>query len=372
MTNVDRNKSRFSALDGLRGIAALAVVFYHVKFPNHFTAYSGRLFKNGYMAVDLFFILSGFVIYANYSGKIYNTASALRFIVLRFFRIYPLHLAILFVFVCAKFTKLLMQSAGIITVDHEPFTEPDTYEALAINVLLIQGLFRPLTWNFPSWSISCEFVAYLLFSAAVLAGMRRRKGFFAIGAVMAIAAYCGLALTQGTLDLPYWGLVRCLPGFLFGMLIFEFAVGAGGRLLSAQPTMFIASSEITIVIGITLTMWFVSGAASLSIMPIFMIAVAVLQLDRGPIARFLMWPEVQFLGRISYSIYMTHAFVLLSLAGCVKHALVPFQINMWIGDGLILAAVLVVLAVSFVTYTFIEEPARSYGRRLFAVPTGTV
>ena len=85
-----------------------------------------------------------------------------------------------------------------------------------------------------------------------------------------------------------------------------------------------------------------------------------------------MWPEVQFLGRISYSIYMTHAFILLSLVGCVKHALAPFQINMWIGDGLILAAVLVVLAVSFVTYTFIEEPARSYGRRLFAVPTGTV
>ena len=372
MTNVDRNRSRFSALDGLRGIAALAVVFYHVKFPNHFTTYPGLFFRNGYMAVDLFFILSGFVIYANYSGKIYNTASALRFIVLRFFRIYPLHLAILFVFVCAKFTKLLMQSAGIITVDHEPFTEPDTYEALAINVLLIQGLFRPLTWNFPSWSISCEFVAYLLFSAAVLAGMRRRKGFFAIGAVMAIAAYCGLALTQGTLDLPNWGLVRCLPGFLFGMLIFEFAVGAGGRLLSAQPTMFIASCEITTVIGITLTMWFVSGAASLTIMPIFMIAVAVLQLDRGPIARFLMWPEVQFLGRISYSIYMTHAFVLLSLVGCVMHALAPFQINMWIGDGLILAAVLVVLAVSFVTYTFIEEPARSYGRRLFAVPMGTV
>ena len=97
MANGDRNKSRFSALDGLRGIAALAVVFYHVKFPNHFTTYPGLFFRNGYMAVDLFFILSGFVIYANYSGKIYNTASALRFIVLRFFRIYPLHLAILFV-----------------------------------------------------------------------------------------------------------------------------------------------------------------------------------------------------------------------------------------------------------------------------------
>jgi len=85
MANGDRNKSRFSALDGLRGIAALAVVFYHVKFPNHFTTYPGLFFRNGYMAVDLFFIISGFVIYAKYSEKICDAGSAFRFIALRFF-----------------------------------------------------------------------------------------------------------------------------------------------------------------------------------------------------------------------------------------------------------------------------------------------
>lgn len=84
---------RYLVLDGLRGIAAVLVVLYHVEVPNHFTHNSFT--RHGYLAVDLFLILSGFVISAAYSRQIFDAKSAVEFYWLRFFRIYPLHITML-------------------------------------------------------------------------------------------------------------------------------------------------------------------------------------------------------------------------------------------------------------------------------------
>ena len=70
---------RFIALDGLRVVAAPFIVFYHLQVSNHVTHV--QLIRNGYLAVDLFFILSGFVIYSSYSSRINSIAP---------FRIVPL------------------------------------------------------------------------------------------------------------------------------------------------------------------------------------------------------------------------------------------------------------------------------------------
>ena len=374
---------RFRALDGLRGMGALLVVLYHFQYPNHVTHVV--FVKNGYLAVDLFFILSGFVLYARYSGVIKDALSLQRFLCLRFFRVYPLHFVMLLIFVALELVKAIALHSGWVMAGQQmPFTGGKSYGALIASVFLFQGLpiWSQPTWNFPSWSISCEFVAYLVFSLVVVTGIVRCKAFFAAGTTLATVSYCALAFARNTLDAVDWGLARCLAGFFFGMLIFHFAAGARGKQLLAQPTAVIGACEIAVVMAVVLTMSLVSGGAILTIVPLFIIAVVVLQLDLGPIARILMSVPIQLLGRISYSIYMVHAFILLALSIGLKRIFrIPvindpvtqmpvFQISVWIGDALVVATVLVVLATSAVTCTLIEEPARSFGRRFFASSSG--
>jgi len=76
---------RFVALDGLRGLAALLIVLYHVRWTNHLSG--SQFIQNSYLAVDLFFILSGFVISWAYRGRIGSAADAYRFLTVRLFRV---------------------------------------------------------------------------------------------------------------------------------------------------------------------------------------------------------------------------------------------------------------------------------------------
>ena len=381
---------RYRALDGLRGVAALLVVLYHVDLPNHFTHNSFT--RHGYLAVDLFFILSGFVIAAAYSRRILDVPDALRFYWLRFFRIYPLHFAMLLVFGSLELVKLAALHSGAITPGEQvPFTGNNTVGALVANVFLLQGLgiTDGLTWNSVSWSISCEFVAYLIFSIIVLSGLIRRKAFFAAGTIAATAGYCGIILGRHTLDVVSdLALARCLCGFFMGMLVFEFASGPWGRRLAARSTLAIGVCEIAVVSVLVAAMSIAAAPVKrglaeqdpgllLVVVATLILAVAVFRLDRGPVAKILMSAPIQFLGRISYSVYMVHVFIRLVFSIVLKrgfglalgNAAEP-AMSPWTGDALVALQVALVIATSALTYAFIEEPARRYGRR--ALSSGSV
>jgi peptidoglycan/LPS O-acetylase OafA/YrhL len=136
---MNESNRRYLALDGLRGIAALLVVLYHVELPNHFTHNSFT--RHGYLAVDLFLILSGFVISSAYSRRIFDAHRAGEFYWLRFFRIYPLHIAMLLAFVLLECVKLAALRSGAITPGEQaPFTGKNTVGALIANVFMLQGL----------------------------------------------------------------------------------------------------------------------------------------------------------------------------------------------------------------------------------------
>lgn len=373
-------KGRYLALDGLRGVAALFVVLYHIRWTNHVT--DTEFVKHGYLAVDLFFILSGFVISAGYSGKITDYSGLQRFICLRFFRVYPLHLAALLALVTLELAKLWAQRSGTLIPGQEPFTEGNSLGGLVANIFFVHslGVLDRLSWNTPSWSISCEFIAYLVFSIGALAGLFRSKSVFIVGAVLASVGYATLAFMRGTLDITYdWGLVRCLSGFFFGMIIFELAASSAGKRLHAQSTAMIGGLEVALLTALVLVMSFAPGAAIVLIIPVFIGAVAVLQLDRGPIASILKSALAQFLGRISYSIYMVHFLIIVVLSIILKLIFgIPMEfdptthtaiirIDPWIGDALMVIMLGLVVAMSAITYAFIEEPARVFGRRLAAM-----
>jgi len=127
----------------------------HVRF--HPLAALGHFYfvpfvRNAYLFVDLFFVLSGFVITHAYSDRIDDGRSFARFVVRRFGRVWPLHISILAVFIIVEIMKLVAVSSLGVLGRYAPFTGPAAVSSILTNALLIHsfGLDGKLTWNHPS------------------------------------------------------------------------------------------------------------------------------------------------------------------------------------------------------------------------------
>ncbi len=337
------------ALTGIRGIAAWGVVLYHIRLS--LTALlppeAIQLFAKGYLAVDLFFILSGFVIWHNYAARIAGGgwAETRLFLWRRFARVWPLHFAILLAF--AGFA-LVLTITGRDTSGY-PLAE------LPLHLLLVQNwrLTPDLSWNHPAWSISTEFAAYLLFPALVLAAQWERVPTWAL---LTIAATLALGLhllfsASGHVrlgdDIPGMGLWRCLTGFALGCMMRQLwqrwvDVPHGGLLAG------LAFAGITLAglgQGLPETGWVPAA---------FFTGLLALALGRGPVVRLLGGKALTYLGEISYSTYLAH----FGLFIVFKLAFVDQSLQLgWVGLAGFLA---VVLAASMALYHGLEKPAQRW------------
>lgn len=362
---------RFRALDGLRGLAACLVVMSHLEWTNHLS--NLRLVINGYLAVDLFFIMSGLVIAANYSSSIENAGTALRFMRLRFFRLYPLHLTVLGMFFVLECLKAVAQHALGVSSEHPAFSGGQSFSVLLANLVLIQGLgwVREHGWNGPSWSISCEFFAYAVFALLVpLRAVHRTRAAIAAICCFSAGAYVFLVVTRGNLNVVFdLGILRCFAGFACGVLLWKFR-GAADLSRLARSNAF----QILVTVILVTVMALAKGPGVLASIPLFAMLILSVKFDEGPIAYLLNARAVQFLGRISYSIYMVHELVVVCVLMVLKRHTVMLlnpilgretaALNPWLGDALTAAVACAVLALASVTYKFIEEPGRSFGRRV--------
>ena len=102
--------NRFAALDGLRGVSAIAVVLFHLPLAMH--AYGSPLVREAYIFVDFFFVLSGFVIAHAYAARIETVASVGDFLLRRVARRWPLHLATLAGLVVLECARVLSTGAA--------------------------------------------------------------------------------------------------------------------------------------------------------------------------------------------------------------------------------------------------------------------
>src|SRR6202034_1376719 len=136
--------------------------------------YPVPLVRNAYLFVDLFFVLSGFVISHAYADRLGNGKSVGIFLIRRFGRIWPLHAAILAVFVGIELLKLVGLHNGLV-LHHALFAHGHTIGAIVADLGLLQsfGLYDHLTWNGPSWSISAEFWTYVAFASVSVLLPRR-------------------------------------------------------------------------------------------------------------------------------------------------------------------------------------------------------
>jgi peptidoglycan/LPS O-acetylase OafA/YrhL len=388
-------REHFIELDSIRGIAALSVALTHIRgawLPGLSAAYV----LNSYLMVDLFFVLSGFVIFHSSYQKIADARSAGRFMWLRFWRLYPLHLAILLLFSVMDLAKLLAIHSG-----HSPRTAYNVpfggdlgafAKTFIANGLLVQDLpwlqllgrgAFPGDVNVPAWSISCEFYTYMIFSVVVLSvGFQRRA--LAIFLAIALAAGGALAaIADGGINSSagYFGVLRCLSGFFGGA-----ATAVAYRYIRSQN---IFSLGVFALVGIVGFFAFVAidnvGHWDVAVYPLAAGVILLTALSSGGNAiSILRIPLMRWLGTISYSIYLTHYFVIkigatairflfhlqfVKLAGENLMVLDPGPV---LGAGATLVAIAVILSVSDFTYRTIEKPFRDWSRNHFAKKVTTL
>ena len=359
-------REKIDALTGLRGIAALWVALFHgvtpLRIDPGFPAAVINVIACGWIAVDLFFVLSGYVIshvHADDFVRISGTEYA-RFLKLRIARIYPTHLviALLWVPLIAAATLLL---PGSVTPG---VAQSFNWKTFLYAVTLLNGWGIPGSqgWNLPSWSVGSEWFAYLTFPVLAVASNRIRSAstFVAIGvATMAIVLLLSFAIRGGSqFMLPeQFTLVRVESEFLLGVCVYGIA-----RAYS-RGRVFDALSATTLVAIVWLSALGSFGLAVAGLIGCF--ALLVLGLARSAwLGQWLLGSKaLVYLGEISYSLYLVHGIVILMLRTGIRH------VGMVAQDGPLWATVRLVtylgaaVVAGHLAYAFVEDPCRRYLRR---------
>ena len=363
----DLSKKQLPSLTALRGIAAFWVVLYHYSvqsFPTLDATPYTYLVHKGYLAVDVFFMLSGFVMTHVYHQAFSESVTEhyRSFIVARIARIYPLHVLILLLFVA---TAVATQFAtdGSSAFHEVPVRGPRSVGAFVANIFMLQGLDAgKLSWNYPTWSISVEFIAYLLFPFALPAIWRatdRTK--ISIGLLL-----FGLLVTLAFVtkdDFDQWDgpitLLRCLPEFILGTLLYcAYRAAPEGVFLQKDAVAFFTIAIIVLSLHL--------NAPDLLIIGLFGVLVLTAVLNGGSFSKCANVAALVWLGNISYSLYLIHGFVqflagkLLGRFEIHDHADLSIATSL----GLMIAMVVSCLIAAHLSYNYFEVGCRQYLRKL--------
>lgn len=368
--------ARFEALDALRGICALLVVLFHV--PVYHALKDIGSFANLQFCVDMFFALSGFVLCHAYGDRLTDRAEGLRFVALRFARLWPLHIVILALFVGLETGKLIFSRADTaFALDSQAFASGRSLWEIVTNVLFLQSfnLHPGLSWNGPAWSAAVEFYVSILFAAVILLFPRQRYAVF-----LALFLAAGVLLYQVSPDALFvssdWGVLRAMFGFFAGCLAYHLRARGDDSLTA--PSLWEAGCVVLVIAFAATRPW---GPSHYTFPLLAIIVLYVFSYDQGAISKVLRSSLLQKLGLWSYSIYMIHTLLFqvtkmgVSFIGQKAHLNLVGWHNqdklMLLGtpdQALLAALVLTVLVVpaAALTYRFIEKPAMDAARELLA------
>jgi peptidoglycan/LPS O-acetylase OafA/YrhL len=292
-------------LTGVRGVAALAVVAYHFLNNTH-TGF--RPLQHAYLAVDLFFLLSGLVLALNYGSSVTiggTWSSYIAFEKKRIARVFPLYIVITFFQTAYDVAKHVVFGISM----------PVTWNAKAMiaNLLMIQAWGISHSVVVPAWSLSTEFAAYLLFPVLVSLTIESKPavaGAFFIACLGALwyaslgphdCIECGELLNVIQGDSPH-PLMRCLGGFSIGMLAYRLVKHRMIRSLTSNSSVAIFSTLVTIAA-------FALGWNDFLVYGLLIIVVLVCFADSPAANRMFGNRAIFFLGKISYAIYLVHMLV---------------------------------------------------------------
>jgi peptidoglycan/LPS O-acetylase OafA/YrhL len=354
------------ALTSLRGIAAIVVFFAHTRetleargLHIEVSTLVQRFFFAGGRQVDIFFVLSGFIlalIYSDWFATSVTRAQYVKFIQRRFARIYPLHCFMILLVVASVSAAHLFHFQTMNGLDRYD------YATLPAYFLLVQawGFLgdNPGEWNPPAWSVSIEALAYLLFPFFLWLTARPEKtrpwtvllAIIACGFLLNSVTHWGMAAVPGT--------ARGLSEFALGCATVPFLATPATRWLQSPLGSATAVAFIAIVFALTPDTGFIIG---LSTAPLLLALCG-----NNPISRALGNPVLYFLGEISFSIYLGHF-----LYSTIAYRLVSVP---WMKNGPLQLVVgfsgivLFVLVASTITYFAVERPGRDLLRGRKASP----
>jgi peptidoglycan/LPS O-acetylase OafA/YrhL len=349
---------KLNQLAGLRGICAWWVVFYH-SLGLMGSSVSGplrNLISHGYLAVDLFFLLSGFVIFLSYHASLTaNFPGGIgTFYWKRFSRIYPLHFVMLggYLLLFGAFTWLSSSHSA---------PSSYTWSTFLQSMFLVHMWFgSDLTWNVPSWSISSEWFVYLFFPLMAYSLRKLRGGIAAhLLAIVLLSALLFLIYSttgQPSLgsDIPRMALVRTMLEFLMGVFIGSLFVNHRDFLQRYCNAMLVGFVVLCIV-------YVAAPIPDYALIPVaFALLIASLSVTSSWITAILSTPALVYLGEISYSTYMVHYLVYdLLKAAFVTNLNQVNQVYLWL-------SFVVVLNLSMLLHHAVDTPSQKYFRRLSA------
>lgn len=354
-------------LTSLRFLAAIWVLLFH--FRDHLGLDLGRwgFVAEGYLGVDLFFTLSGFILAHVYLASLEGGRFGYGgFLKNRLARVYPMHLAALGAMI-ALFALASLTGAGVGAA--EAFKLSD----LPAHLLMIHawGTTAAVGWNFPSWSISAEWAAYLLFP--LIAGLvlkARHSAAMAAGALaLCLASFA--ALDHLHLALPWVGrdfsqmtaqigALRILPSFLFGVALYAFARTHAAPKRWAWP--MVIASGVWILAVTSLGWW-----PALAWFGFAGLLYGLGETSRHGVDAPMGGRAFVFLGAASYALYMLHLPVDIVWFHALERLGVTEASDLALRIGALTGVFAACIAASIVAYLMIEATARDWlrGARVF-------
>jgi peptidoglycan/LPS O-acetylase OafA/YrhL len=338
------------SLTSLRGIAALLVVLFHSSFLAFNYAGGGPplVLRHGYLAVDLFFFLSGFVlshVYGHRLGEDRNWRSISRFLWARFCRIYPATLFTTVVFVLA------------FTVGNLAFPTNASFTKQLIAALLLMQVpwLDQVVINGPSWSISAEWYAYLLFPfvAPMIFRLRRRTAaVICVPLLIEVAVYHTILSYRQPSD--GWGaLVRTLPEFTVGLFAYRYYSERLFRRIWEKDAVLIG---IVVTIAAACLLGAPDGL-TIILLPALLLASVC---NSGRMAGILNARPLCWLGKISYSVCIFQMLPFM-VAATLSGYLAAFGFS---GFRFEMIAVLFAIGGGVLVHRCVDEPVRAALRRL--------
>jgi peptidoglycan/LPS O-acetylase OafA/YrhL len=350
----ESGSSRIIPMEGVRGWAVLLVFFVH--FNTAFSKYvisgsplfhvSEFLGTVGATGVDLFFVISGYLIYGAVIRSKFNYR---RFLRRRVQRIYPT-----FLFIFLIYIGLWAFSSDENFKFHGTIGEKAAY--ITQNLLLMPGIFRVRAMIIVAWSLSYEMFFYLLLPLVVaLTGMRRSSRAFRVSFFLALIA-AGVLISP-LMAHPHVRLI----GFLFGIILFEVADVFRSRSSNIKDLMVLGAYLCGL--GLIFAIDTASTVPESIVLPLTSVIAGVASFlfcgfcfhGGGLLSRALSWRPLRALGNMSYSFYLFHGLAIGVVKQTVHRFIQPGDHNLAF-LGMLVAALAVSWIVSSLVFIAIERP----------------
>jgi peptidoglycan/LPS O-acetylase OafA/YrhL len=383
---MNEKPAEIKALSGARALPPLVLVLFHFCEGHGYRGLSwfDLIAAKGYLWVEFFFALSGFVlmhVYGSRAREFLHFGAYAGFVRARLIRLYPLHLFMLLAVLAQLIVfGALARAGGYVSIFDQPYHPVLTLPTFIANLFLVQAwnLFNYLSWNGVAWFVSVEFLLCLLFPLYVLVahrgGILRGLAIVAVG----VAGLAALDLrSKHGLDLTFHnGIWRGMSAFGVGVGLATLYRATRSISRPPLPASVHSLAQLATVACLFSAIWFTGWSHShrdiLTVLPMFALVFA-LSFDRGIVAEFLQTRVPMRLGEWSYAIYIGQTFWLQFLR-FAEQRLFPapdaiilghrFVELIWWAEPAALVAVCVVWGACLSRY--VERPSAALLKRLSA------